>query len=321
MLISDYFFSEALVVSVLLITGSFIVKESSYFIVLMVSVVSILSAFKYSEALLFVVKQTERWDEDDHRVVDTYRLEAAPLEKGTGFDLKKEDPQHYKDEVGYHPGREWEDIPLPQLATAPQSISQQVIKMALQVHHTQVKFLHSLGIDACREYQQTNIDYILEAVQPGEVVCKVCGDKKSSTQALKGHIRSKHMDSTPYKCTTCQKYFGDNSTYKAHKKIHEQSSKVVCNTCQRVFPSQARLTQHAKTHDPSKRVFCKYCNKAFNAKKNLAPHEKTCSRQPGGKKAAVKDQVCPHCPKAFYHKKDLNYHLKTAHKSRAGQKL
>ena len=51
MLISDCFYSEALVVSVLLITGSLIVKESSYFIVPMVSVVSVLSDFKYSEAL------------------------------------------------------------------------------------------------------------------------------------------------------------------------------------------------------------------------------------------------------------------------------
>ena len=89
MLISDCFFSEAPVVSVFLITGSFIVKESSYFTVPMVSVVSVLSAFKYSEALLFVVKQTERWDEDDHRVVDTYRLEAAPLKRVLDLTWKK----------------------------------------------------------------------------------------------------------------------------------------------------------------------------------------------------------------------------------------
>ena len=42
-----------------LITGLFVANESSYFIVPMVSVVSILSDFKYSEVLLFVVKQTE----------------------------------------------------------------------------------------------------------------------------------------------------------------------------------------------------------------------------------------------------------------------
>ena len=253
-------------------------------------------------------------------MVDTYRLEAVPLEKGSDFDLEKEDPQHYKDEIGYHPAREWEDIPLTQLATAPQSISKQVIKMALQVHHTQVKFLHFLGIDACREYQQTNVEYVLEAVQPGEVKCKVCGEEKSSTQALKGHIRAKHMDATPYHCKECQKYFGDNSTYIAHKKIHDQSSKVVYGTCQRVFPLQSRLTQHAKTHDVSKQVQCQYCNKTFNAKKNLAPHEKTCGQQPGGKKAAVGDKICQFCPKAFFHQKDLNYHVKNTHKSHARQK-
>ena len=34
----------------------------------------------------------EWWDADGHKVVDTYRLEAAPLEKGSDFDLEKEDP-------------------------------------------------------------------------------------------------------------------------------------------------------------------------------------------------------------------------------------
>ena len=165
--------------------------------------------------------------------------------------------------------------------------------MALQVHHTQVKFLHSLGIDACREYQQSNVEYVLEAVQPGEVTCKVCGEKKSSTQALKGHIRAKHMDSTPYHCKECQKYFGDNSTYKAHKKIRAQGSKVVCEVCQRVYPSESRLKQHAETHDASKQVQCRYCSKVFNAKKNLAPHKKTCDQQPGGKEGSCKGQDLP----------------------------
>ena len=260
-------------------------------------------------------------DKEGHKVVDTYRLEAAALEKGADFDLEQEDPHHYKNEIGYQPAREWEDIPLPQLATTAQSISQQVINMALQVHHTEVKFLHSLDIDASREYHQSNVEYVLEAVQPGEVKCKVCGEEKSSIQTLKGHIRAKHMDATPDHCKESQKYFGDNSTYKAHKKIHAQGSKLVCEVCQRVFPSQSSLTQHAKTHDASKQVQCRYCSKVFNAKKNLAPHEKTCAQQPGEKEAAVKDKVCQFCPKAFYHWKDLNYHVKKMHESCAGQKL
>ena len=34
----------------------------------------------------------ERWDEEGHKVVDTFRLEAAALEKGTDFDLEKKTP-------------------------------------------------------------------------------------------------------------------------------------------------------------------------------------------------------------------------------------
>ena len=83
--------------------------------------------------------------------------------------------------MGYHPAREWEDNPLPQVANGAQAISWEVVKMALQVHHTQ--FLHSLGIDAYSEYQQNKAEYILEAVQPNSKTCKVSGEKKSSTQA------------------------------------------------------------------------------------------------------------------------------------------
>ena len=56
------------------------------------------------------------------------------------------------------------------------------IKMAQEVHHAQVKYLHSLGVDACKEYSEQKVDFILEAVRARE--CKVCGEVKSSTQSL-----------------------------------------------------------------------------------------------------------------------------------------
>ena len=243
-----------------------------------------------------------------------------PLKKGKGFDLTKEDPAHYKNEVGYTPDREWEDIPLPALEGAAQTISASVIKMALEMHHNQVKFLHSLGVDAYREFQQSKVEYILEAVQPHETLCKICNKQQASTQALKGHIRSKHMDATPWKCKDCDKYFGDNSTYKSHLKIHQTPGQHVCATCNKGYPSISRLNAHKKIHDPSTYVNCKYCGKQFKTKKNLGPHEKTCDRQPGGKDAAVRDKQCPYCPSNYFHQKDLKFHISEKHKSRATQK-
>ena len=270
--------------------------------------------------LYFSVKQKDRWDEDNRKVVDYYRLDVEPLKKGKGFDLAAEDPAYYKNEVGYSPDREWENEPLPSLEGAAQSISSSVIKMALEVHHSQVKFLHSLGVDACREFQQTNVEYILEAVQPNQTLCSICNTDQASTQALRGHIRSKHLDATPWKCNQCDKFFGDNSTYKSHLKIHQHPNQHKCDVCDKGYPSLSRLNAHKKVHDPSTYVNCKWCDKQFRNKKNLPPHEKTCKKQPGGRDAAVRDKKCPYCDSDYFHQKDLTHHISEKHKSRAHQK-
>ena len=129
------------------------------------------------------------------------------------------------------------------------------------------------------------------------------------------------MDTTPYQCGKCKKYFGDNSTYNAHLKIHAaKAARFPCDKCDRDYPDQGRLNSHKKIHDPSTHVQCKYCGKDISQKKNLAVHEKRCDKQPGGKEAAVKDVHCPHCDKSFFHKKDLRYHLNNSHSSRSKQK-
>ena len=149
---------------------------------------------------------------------------------------------------------------------------------------------------------------------------KICNKDQASTQALKGHIRSKHMDATPWKCNQCDKFFGDNSTYKSHLKIHQQPNQHKCDVCNKGYPSLSRLNAHKKVHDPSTYVNCKWCNKEFKNKKNLPAHEKTCKRQPGGRDAAVRDKKCPYCDSAYFHQKDLKHHISEKHKSRAHQK-
>ena len=187
----------------------------------------------------------------------------------------------------------------------------------------QVQVLESFGIDGCREYAQNKVEHVLEAVQVKDKCCPLCMKPlKGGGSAIKTHIRAKHMDSTPFPCSTCSKTFGNNQLLKSHMKTHTQSSQFPCTHegCEKSFPSKGRLNSHLKTHDPKNEVQCQYCPKTFNSKKNLAPHEKTCKERPGGKAAAVKDKQCPYCPKAYYHQKDLNYHLENTHSSRAGKK-
>ena len=221
-------------------------------------------------------------------MVDTFTLEAAPLTQSKNFSLADEDPKYYKEDLGFNPRKEWEEpLPVAKSADPVLTVSYQHIKMALEIHHSQVKYLHSLGVDACKEYSQQRVDYILEAVVAGDLQCKVCGATKKSTQSLRGHIRDRHMESTPYECKTCNKFFGDNSTFTAHKKKHDlKAKKFPCteNNFEKCYTSQGRLNSHLKTHDPAHIVFCQYCNKQFNAKKNCTTHEKSCLSRYGGSK-------------------------------------
>ena len=276
----------------------------------------------YIRKCSFLVQCVERWDDEGHRVVDTFTLEAAPLRKSKNFILGDEDPKYYKEDLGFHPRKEWEEpLPVAEATDPVPTVSEQHIKMALEIHHSQVKYLHSLGVDACKEYSHQRVDYILEAVVAGDLKCKICGDVKKSTQSLRSHIRARHMESTPYECTICNKFFGDNSTYTAHKKKHDPKAKKFPwpkDNCGKCYTSQGRLTGHLKSHDPANIVFCQSCNKQFNAKKNCVTHEKSCLSQYGGSKQNIpRDIKCPFCTKDYIHKKDFKYHLKTSHASRA----
>ena len=181
------------------------------------------------------------------------------------------------------------------------NISPEKVRLCQQVHDLQVEVLASFGIDACRHYQQNKVEHVLEAVQHDDVQCPLCHKGLASGAAIRSHIRSKHMDVTPFVCSKCDKTFGDNQQLRGHMKTHVDKDKFPCTHpgCTRGFPSLGRLNSHLKTHDPTQHVSCKHCGKVFNAKRNLAPHEKTCKQQPGGKKAAVKDKACLFCPKTF----------------------
>ena len=89
--------------------------------------------------------------------------------------LVDEDPKYYKDDLGHNPRKEWDEpLPVAKSTDPVPTVSDQHIKMALEIYHSQVKYLHSLGVDACKEYSQQRVDYILEAVVAGDLVCKVC---------------------------------------------------------------------------------------------------------------------------------------------------
>ena len=137
--------------------------------------------------------------------------------------LKDEEKGIYKKEVGYEPEREWEEElpidedvqPQPGTSTEPDFLPhafQEKIKLCQQIHDLQVEMLQGFGIDACRQFQQTKIDNIIEAVQPDDTECPLCHKQLKGGLAVKGHLRAKHMDSTPFKCSVCEKSLATIST-------------------------------------------------------------------------------------------------------------
>ena len=135
--------------------------------------------------------------------MDTFTLEAAPLTKSKNFVLADEDPKYYKVDLGFNPRKQWEEpLPVAKYTDPVPTVSDQYINMALEIHHSQVKYLHSLGVDACKEYSHQRVDYILEAVVAGDLTCKVCGDVQKSTQS-RGHTsgldtwKALHMNVLP----------------------------------------------------------------------------------------------------------------------------
>ena len=270
---------------------------------------------------VFSVPFSEHYDDDGHKIVTNHPLGHAPLEKEPEFKLSEEDPKLYKADIGYHPVKEWEE-PLPTSSSDEPPVSTidpEKVKMCQKVHDLQVEILGAMGVDACREYEHSKVEYIIEAVQADDSSCPLCKKALKGGVAVRTHLRAMHMDSTPFKCNKCSKSFGDNQLLKSHKKTHTDTNKFICPEadCGRGYPTKGRLNQHLKVHDESKHVACKYCGQVFNSKKNLGPHEVTCKENPT---PPVKDKKCEFCPKAFFHKKDLKYHIEHQHKSRAGKK-
>ena len=176
--------------------------------------------------------------------------------------------------------------------------------------------LKSIVDNICKEYDEKNIQYVLEAVIAGDKVCKVCNTVLHNTPALRAHIKSKHMKTTEFTCERCNKNFGSKSTMKLHMRKHrEDARKFACEFCEKTFTAVGRRNEHRKSHFINAR--CKYsCGKTFNTTKNRNTHERVCHQQPGGK-AAIEKISCLYCAKTFIYKKDANRHIRMKHPSRA----
>ena len=68
------------------------------------------------------------------------------------------------------------------------------------MHHSCTKMLAAYGIDACKNYTQDEFQLAYDRVRNGDLVCTICGKKRSSTQRLRQHIAVRHLGKTTHTC-------------------------------------------------------------------------------------------------------------------------
>ena len=108
-----------------------------------------------SSLFCLLVSHSNEQDDEGQVLTHISLLSARPLKTMEGYSLDDEDAVIYSDaeDVNYFsPWREWSDKILKKKVA--QSLAQQsdeTSKSLLQVHHTHVDILVSMGVDACRE--------------------------------------------------------------------------------------------------------------------------------------------------------------------------
>ena len=282
--------------------------------------------------LLLPVKETVVTTEDDESLIERNLVKVAPLVKSPGYDLLNDDPGAYSDGEdfdGFCPDREWPDEELanhPAPVSTPQPspdpspafmASDSQAKKLLESDHLQVDVLKSIGIDPCLEYQQGQAIYHLAKVRKGDVICPICSRSCANVQKLKNHIRSRHQDVTAFRCSMCDKSFGDSYSLKVHKAGHRKSvlAKHRCRLCKKGFDTANHLHQYMADHT-SQGATCQFCGKKLAHLRSIISHERGCNRNLAYKEHAhIREFECHHCNAAYFHQKDLNRHIKSAHHS------
>ena len=185
-------------------------------------------------------------------------LSIEPIEHTETYSLRDEHWSIYSDGGGedkFIPRCEWPNAQLPQKPLPPASepfppvMPSGLVEKLMQQHHTNVDILLSLGKDPCKEYKQSKAPTVLARVRAGNKTCSICSRVLASTQSLRNHICSAHMDKTCYQCNKCTKGFGDSYMLQVHSRKHQPEGKPhKCRVCGKGFVMVGHRTQHMVVH-------------------------------------------------------------------------
>ena len=78
----------------------------------------------------------------------------------------------------------------------------------------------------------------VQVVEEGDLICKVCNDTFTSTNALSRHIKKFHKDEYNFTCTKCKKGFMNEESFRNHAKKHVKKPDFHCKDCKKDFGSR-----------------------------------------------------------------------------------
>ena len=128
-----------------------------------------------------------------------------------------------------------------------------------------------MGHDPCGEFKRSKASSVLASVRERNVTYSLCKTKLSSTQSLRSHIRSKHLEEfqQQFKCQQCNVACGGAYALKVHMRVHSATRRpYLCAVCGKSFATVGHLHQHQVEHT-GRTLACQYCGKKILLPKGL----------------------------------------------------
>ena len=139
--------------------------------------------------------------------------------------------------------------------------------------------------------------------------CKYCPATFGSSQSFKAHTeRHENPASQQVQCDICEKWFGNQTYLKTHKRKNHTKEEFKCGKCDKTFPCLEFLKRHEERHGTDRPHQCDICAKCFQTKRTLQAHKEVHIEE--------KTHKCDQCPKTFKNRGGLYMHKRSTHTER-----
>ncbi|XP_062977911.1 zinc finger protein 660-like [Elgaria multicarinata webbii] len=172
----------------------------------------------------------------------------------------------------------------------------------LTTHHQQIHSAEELYMctERGKSIQKQNLVAYQRCHTRGKSFkCSWCEKSYGDSSKLNRHERV-HTGEKPYKCAECGKGCIDNSHLITHQRIHTGEKPYTCKECGKSFARRATLITHERIHTGEKPYTCKECGKSFSQKATLITHKRIHTGE--------KPYTCKECGNSFSHSSSLITH-------------